>query len=85
MEFTHNNAAGFSIKVSDIPKLYEYANKELADINFYEGFYEADFVVNGNCSYLTDLILQINEGKEFWGQGNKEPIVIVENIITNSF
>lgn len=81
----HNNAAGFSIKVSDIPKLYEYANKELADINFYEGFYEADFVVNGNCSYLTDLILQINEGKEFWGQGNKEPIVIVENIITNSF
>ena len=31
---THANAAGFSIKASDVPKLYEYANRELANINF---------------------------------------------------
>lgn len=77
---THANAAGFSIKVNDIPKLYEYANKELANINFNEGFYEADFVVNGNCSYLNDMILDLARGKDFYGQNCAEPIIISENI-----
>lgn len=76
----HANAAGFSIKVNDIPKLYEYANKELANINFNEGFYEADFVVNGNCSYLNDMILDLARGKDFYGQNCAEPIIISENI-----
>lgn len=76
----HANAAGFSLKVSDVPKLYEYANKELANINFNEGFYEADFVVNGNCSYLNDMILDLGRGKDFYGQNCAEPIIISENI-----
>lgn len=80
----HANAAGFSIKASDIPKLYEYANRELADINFNEGFYEADFVVNGNCSYLSDMILDLNRGKDFYGQNCAEPIIISENITINT-
>ena len=80
----HANAAGFSIKASDVPKLYEYANRELADINFNEGFYEADFVVNGNCSYLSDLILDLNRGKDFYGQNCAEPIIISENITINT-
>ena len=77
----HKNAAGFSIKITNIDKLINFANEQLKDINFNEGFYEADFIVNGNCSYLKDLIIGIDEGKEFFGQGNKEPIVVIENII----
>ena len=80
MEYTHNNAAGFSIKVSDISKLYDYANKELANINFNEGFYEADFIVNGNCSYLNNMIIDLCHGKDFYGQNCAEPIIISENI-----
>lgn len=80
---THANAAGFSIKASNVPKLYEYANRELANINFNEGFYEADFIVNGNCSYLSDLILDLNRGKDFYGQNCAEPIIISENITIN--
>lgn len=80
----HANAAGFSIKASDVPKLCEYANRELADINFNEGFYEADFVVNGNCSYLSDMILDLNRGKDFYGQNCAEPIIISENITINT-
>lgn len=80
----HANAAGFSIKASDVSKLYEYANRELADINFNEGFYEADFVVNGNCSYLSDMILDLNRGKDFYGQNCAEPIIISENITINT-
>ena len=80
MEYTHANAAGFSIKVSDVSKLYDYANKELANINFNEGFYEADFIVNGNCSYLNNMIIDLCRGKDFYGQNCAEPIIISENI-----
>lgn len=76
----HANAAGFSIKISNISKLYDYANKELKNINFNEGFYEADFIVNGNCSYLNDIILDLEHGKDFYGQNCAEPVIIVENI-----
>lgn len=82
MEFVegHNNAAGQSIKVSNIPKLLQYANTKLANVDFNEGFYEADFIVQGNCSYLSDMIIELNKGKSIWGQGCSEPIIIVKNI-----
>lgn len=79
----HANAAGFGIKLSNISKLYSYANNKLHDINFNEGFYEADFVVNGNCSYLSDLIFDLCSGDKFYGQENSEPVIIVENISLN--
>ena len=76
----HNNAAGFAIKESDISKLYDYANKELANINFNEGFYEADFIVNGNCSYLNEMIFDLWKGKNIYGQNCPEPIIITQNL-----
>lgn len=79
----HANAAGYGIKLSNIDKLYEYANKKLVNINFNEGFYEADFIVDGNCSYLSDLILALDKGKDFYGQDCPEPIIIIKNIIIN--
>lgn len=76
----HANAAGFSIKQNDVSKLLNYANEKLKDINFNEGFYEADFIVNGNCSYLSNMIEDLDRGHTLWGQGNPEPIIIVKNI-----
>lgn len=76
----HNNAAGFAIKESDVSKLYDYANKELANINFNEGFYEADFIVNGNCSYLNEMIFDLWRGKNIYGQSCPEPIIITQNL-----
>lgn len=76
----HANAAGFSIKVSNIDKLTEYANRVLADVNFNEGFYEADFIVKGNCSYLADMIKALDKGARLWGQANDEPVIVVEDI-----
>ena len=76
----HNNAAGFAIKESDVSKLYDYANKELANINFNEGFYEADFIVNGNCSYLNEMIFDLWKGKNIYGQNCPEPIIITQNL-----
>lgn len=82
MEFVegHANAAGFSLKSSDVDKLCEYANEKLADVNFNEGYYEADFVVNGNYSNLVPMILDLGKSADLWGQGNEEPVIVVENI-----
>lgn len=76
----HANAAGFSIKESDVNKLYDYANKELANVDFNEGFYEADFVIQGNYSEITQLVMDIGAQQKLWGQQNDEPVIIVENI-----
>ena len=76
----HSQAFGHSIKISNISKLYDYANKELANINFNEGFYEADFIVNGNCSYLNEMIFDLWRGKNIYGQNCPEPIIITQNL-----
>lgn len=76
----HANAAGFGISQSKIDKLIKYANKKLENINFNEGFYEADFIVKGNCSYLNSMIKDLDNGKKFFGQGNAEPVIIVEDL-----
>jgi single-stranded-DNA-specific exonuclease len=79
----HSQAFGQSVKISNIDKLTNYANYELADINFNEGFYEADFVVNGNYPALSTLIEEMDKGKALWSQGNDEPIIIIKNIQIN--
>lgn len=60
--------------------MVEYANEKLKDVNFNEGYYEADFVVQGNCSYLSQLIHDLDRIKDTFGQGNPEPKIIVEDI-----
>lgn len=76
----HQGAAGFSIPASNVDKLVEYANETLKDVNFNEGYYEADFVVQGNCSYLGEMIADLDSIKDTFGQGNPEPVIVVENI-----
>lgn len=76
----HPNAAGFSLRHVDVEKLVEYANEQLADVDFNEGFYEADFVVSGNYSDIENLVFDIGSHAKLWGQGNSEPIIVVENI-----
>ena len=76
----HANAAGFSLKNCNVSKLYDYANEKLKDVDFNEGYYEADFVVSGNYSDLSGLVTDLGSHADLWGQQNKEPVIIVENI-----
>lgn len=76
----HANAAGFGLKKKFIDSLTNYSNEKLKDIDFNENYYEADFVVTGNCTYLSPLILDIASANTIWGQGNKKPIVISTDI-----
>ena len=79
----HSMAAGYGLKKSNIDKLVDYANEKLADVDFNEGFWEVDFLVNGNCSYLSELIEELSDYNELWGQGNPEILIAVENININ--
>lgn len=86
MTFAEGHAAafGFDLKNSNVDKLIAYANEKLANVDFNKGDWEVDFIVNGNCSYLKELIDELTAGTEFWGQGCPEPLVAVENIRINS-
>lgn len=79
----HALACGIGLKKSNIDKLVDYANEKLADVDFNEGFWEVDFLVNGNCSYLSELIEELSDYNELWGQGNPEILIAVENININ--
>ena len=61
-------------------KLVDYANDKLKDVDFNEGFYEADFVVQGNYSEITNLVMDIGSQSKLWGQTSDEPVIIIENI-----
>lgn len=76
----HPNSAGQGIKEKNIDKLIQYANNKLKNIDFHQGVYEIDFQVNGNCSYLSNLIFDIDRYKEVFGQNNPEPIILIENV-----
>ena len=76
----HQGAAGFGIPANNVDKLIDYANEKLKDVNFNEGYYEADFIVHGNCSYLSTLISDLDRIKDTFGQGNPEPKIVVEDI-----
>lgn len=76
----HPNAFGEAIKISNIDKLITYANDKLKDFNFNEGFHEADFIIPANYSDITQLVTDIGQNKNLWGQGNKEPKIVIENL-----
>lgn len=72
----HANSAGFSIKKANVSKLLAYANKQLELVNFHEGFYEVDFILNGNSTKLKELIFDLEKGKFLWGQNCSEPLIV---------
>ncbi len=75
----HAGAFGFSLKKSNIKKLTNYANNKLSNIDFNENYYEADFVLSVK-NKISSMIFDINSGKDLWGQGNPEPLIVVRNI-----
>ena len=81
----HDNAFGISIPNSRLAEFHKIANEELADIDFGEGVYDVNFVRHANSRDLEDLITNIDEYKDIYGQGFPEPLIYVDNIyITNS-
>lgn len=81
----HQEAAGFSMASCNIDKLTEYANTVLQDVDFSEGSYDVDFIVRNNSLDLKELITDLCRGAKYYGQGNPEPMIAVENIVLDKY
>ncbi len=79
----HDNACGISIPYKCLKTFEEYGNKELADIDFGENWYEVNFERFAAESDMTFLISDIAEHEDLFGQGNPEPLIHVTDINVN--
>lgn len=76
----HDNAAGVSILDNDIYNLHEYANKELADIDFGESVFEVNFARTAEEIDIADIVSDIYDYRFLYGQDLSEPLIYVGNI-----
>ena len=77
----HAAAHGISIARKDLDGFINYANKTLANVNFNEGVYEADFIFKADESdQIAEAVLDLTKYPEIWGKDNEEPLIVVENI-----
>lgn len=77
----HAAAHGISIERKKLEPFISYANKELADVNFNEGVYEADFVFKADQGdEISEAILDLTQFPDIWGKDNEEPLIVIENI-----
>ena len=81
-EFTagHDNAAGCGILDRNIDPFLNYANAELADIDFGENFYEVNFERMASSTDLSDLIFDLMSRDDIYGQHNNEPLIHITNL-----
>lgn len=81
----HDNACGIGILDKNLSDFHNYANKELADIDFGETWYEVNFERIAADSDIADLIIDITKHEDIWGQHNNEPLIHIKDInITKS-
>ena len=81
----HANAAGASILDSNLRAFHEYANEALKDINFNEGMYDVNFIREPNEIDLEDLVLDLAQQSDIWGQNNPEALIYVPNIYLSGY
>lgn len=79
----HDNACGVSIAQANLDSFNDYANAELADVDFGENWYEVNFERFAAESDMTFLISDIAEHEDIFGQGNPEPLIHVTDINVN--
>ena len=74
----HDNAAGISIPRENVAKSIELCNERLSDMDFQKCF-NVDFDINAS-DLSVGFIKAIDEMKDIFGQGIKEPLVHIKNI-----
>ena len=76
----HDNACGIGILDKNLADFHDYANRELADVDFGESWYEVNFERIAADPDLEDLIMDIAAHENLWGQGNPEPLIHIKDI-----
>lgn len=76
----HDNACGIGILDKNLAAFHEYANKELANVDFGESWYEVNFERIAADTDIEDLIFDITSHEDIWGQQNNEPLIHIKDI-----
>ena len=76
----HDNACGIGILDKNLAAFHEYANKELANVDFGESWYEVNFERIAADTDIEDLIVDIANHDDLWGQQNNEPLIHIKDI-----
>ena len=76
----HANAHGVSIHKNYLNDFLDYADKELENVDFNENIYEVDAIIDSENLYLKEIINELGNLNEIWGQGMEEPLIAIENI-----
>ena len=76
----HDNACSIGILDKNLAAFHEYANKELADVDFGESWYEVNFERIAADNDIEDLIVDIANHDDLWGQQNNEPLIHIKDI-----
>ena len=76
----HDNACGIGIYDKNLAAFHEYANRELANVDFGENWYEVNFERIAADQDIEQLIYNIAEHDDLWGQGNPEPLIHIKDI-----
>ena len=80
----HDNACGIGIMDSNLGAFHDYANKELADVDFGENWYEVNFERIAMDKDIASLISNLTDHENIWGQHNNEPMIHVMDINVSS-
>mgnify|MGYP002644964585 CR=1 FL=1 len=78
----HDNAAGISIPRDNVKKAIEICNEKLKDTDFSK-CYNVDFDIDSSDLDVA-FIKSIDEMKDIFGQGIKEPLVYIKNVLVDS-
>ena len=76
----HDNACGIGIYDKNLSAFHEYANEKLANVDFGENWYEVNFERIAADQDIEQLIYNIAEHEDLWGQGNPEPLIHIRDI-----
>ena len=76
----HDNACGVSILDKNLSAFHAYANEALKDIDFGENVYDVNFERIAADQDIKDLILDIAQYEDLFGQGNPEPLIHIKDI-----
>ena len=76
----HDNACGVGIMDKNLGAFHDYANEKLANVDFGENWYEVNFERIAADQDIEQLIYNIAEHDDLWGQGNPEPLIHIRDI-----
>ena len=76
----HDFAFGLSVLDKNLSKLHHQANEELSKIDFGENIYDVNFIVDSSSDKIGDIILELSNYENLWGQSCPEPQICIKNI-----